>query len=120
MSSDPDIQSTFLLIIILDSDDTNEGTIFAITTINSTTDFVTFMENQFPALSSQDASTIVRLYPKSDQFPNHGEFFSAASNAYGEMTFTCAGILLSSVINKISGGKPTWNYRFVTLKYYLI
>jgi len=71
----------------------------------------TFLENNFPALSTSDGETINELYPKGAQFPGRGEFFSAAAAAYGDMRYICPGILVSTNIAKFEVPNPTWNYQ---------
>ena len=50
------------------------------------------------------------MYPKSEQFPGKGEYYSALANAYGELAYVCPGLLISEKIAE--GGAPSWNYRY--------
>ena len=88
-------------------DDTNEGTIF-VTNAASPTDVASFMKDQYPHLTTADTDAINSLYPLEAPLPQHAPFFPSLSAAYGETTFTCPGLLLSSAFAKYT---KSWNYR---------
>lgn len=71
-----------------------------------------FLQSQYPALTNNMLDEIQALYPKAEQFPNHGAYFSATSNAYTEITFICPGLLISSSAN-IAESSQIWNYQLV-------
>ena len=71
---------------------------------------VDFVSDQFPFVGEGVLEKIKELYPRSTQLPSHGAFFSAAANAYGEITFICPGIFINEQINKYLPGK-SYNYQ---------
>ncbi|KIJ51591.1 hypothetical protein M422DRAFT_26449 [Sphaerobolus stellatus SS14] len=106
-------QGKFVKVPAIFGDDTDEGTIFA-ANASSAAAVASFMMDNFPQLSEKDTDTINALYPLEtpNPFLNHAPFFASASAAYGEFTFVCPGLLISSMIaqhNKI------WNYHFNVL-----
>ncbi|KAI1390218.1 alpha/beta-hydrolase [Hypoxylon trugodes] len=79
---------------------TNEGTVFA-SNCNSSTDFSSFIQDNYPLLTPTQATTITTTYPEniSTPLPLHGPWFPAAASAYGEVTFICpAGLVLDSYV----------------------
>ena len=100
------------LIVNYFSDVTNEGTTFAPADTSSAEELAEFISDQYPFASSEVLNTVKSFYPESTQFPNHGAFFSAASNAYGEITFICPGLFINSQVNNYLAQK-SWNYQYV-------
>ena len=82
------------------------GTIFTPNDFNTTEDMNSFLLDNFPNLDSSSLSKIETLHPKSTQFPNYTEFFSAAALAYGELQYTCPGIFISGEIRDFSSPNP--------------
>lgn len=99
--------SVFRSILISISDDTNEGTIFA-SNASSPAEVASFMQDNFPQLSDANTAAINVLYPKEAPFNGHAAFFPSAAAAYGETTFICPGLEMSSVISQHT---KSWNYR---------
>jgi len=93
----------------VNSDDTDEGTIFA-ANASTPADVTSFMLDNFPQLSANDTRIINELYPLQtpNPFLNHAPFFASASAAYGETTFVCPGLIMSAAIEKKTS---SWNYR---------
>jgi hypothetical protein len=100
--------------LIINSDDTNEGTIFTPFNINSTTAMNNFLQDQFVNLTTAELDRIDQFYPKAQQFPGKGAFWRAAANAYGEMRYICPGIYISTMISS-HGEQASYNYRYVSL-----
>lgn len=74
-----------------------------------------FLQDNFPNLTSSMISTIDKLYPESSQFANHGAFYFAAATVYGEMRYICPGIFISEKINQFRSPLPNWNYQCVAI-----
>lgn len=96
------------------SDDTNEGTIFTPTNLNTTEDMNNFLLNQFPNLTASNLAVVDQLYPIGEQFSNHGAYFSAAAAAYGEMRYICPGILITSSFAQYGYSQSIHNYQCVS------
>lgn len=97
---------------IIFGNDNNEGSYFAVNASNPQNISQFFMDN-YPHLDVADTSAINSEYPLSANPPvaAHAEYFSAASNAYGESTFICPGLLIArSYTRKLP--LSTWNYRY--------
>lgn len=92
------------------SDDTNEGTIFAPTTISSYTGMNTFLRNNFVNLTTPQLSTIDNFYPPGPAYAGKSAYWTAAAKAYGEMRYTCPGIFLSSQFPQFDM-RDSWNYQ---------
>ena len=90
--------------------DTNEGTIFTPTDLNTTSDLNNFLLDNFPFLNDTSLSTIDTLYPVSEQFPDHGENYWNAAAAYGEMRYICPGIFVSDSLRQFNT-QPNWLYQ---------
>ncbi|KAH8831367.1 Alpha/Beta hydrolase protein [Flagelloscypha sp. PMI_526] len=102
-------QGKFISVPLLIGDDDNEGSSFA-ANASSPEEVVTFLADNYPQLSSDDASNITALYPLLPLLPKHAEYFPSASAAYGEGTFTCPSNFIASTLS--NSGSPVWNYRF--------
>jgi acetylcholinesterase len=94
-------------ICICFRDDTDEGTIFA-ANASSAAAVASFLTDEFPQLTTADTDAINALYPLEAPLPQHAPFFPSASAAYGETTFTCPGLEISSALAKYT---KSWNYR---------
>ena len=88
-------------------DDTDEGTVFA-ANASTAADVASFLKDQYPQLSTTDTDNINALYPKEAPLPQHAPFFPSAAAAYGETTFICPGLEISSMLAKYT---KSWNYR---------
>ncbi|KIJ51869.1 hypothetical protein M422DRAFT_776444 [Sphaerobolus stellatus SS14] len=103
----------FVKVPVVFGDDTNEGTIF-VANASSTAQMSTFMQDNYPQLSTQDTDNINALYPliTPNPFNNHAPFFASLEAAFGETTFTCPGLTMSTIMANFV---PSWNYRFNVL-----
>lgn len=94
---------------------TTEGSNFA---ANAATPgaFTSFMRDNFPGLTDDDADAILEHYPKADPLPQHAAWFPSASAAYGESTFICPTNLIMDSFAEGGGGgvsaNETWSYRY--------
>jgi carboxylesterase type B len=70
----------------------------------------TFLKDQFPDLTDAQLAQIDAFYPKAQQFPDSGEYWRAASNAYGQMRYMCPGLYISSAFSNAL--TPSWAYRY--------
>ncbi|KAF8588168.1 triacylglycerol lipase-like protein [Ramaria rubella] len=104
-------EGRFVKVPVVFGDDTNEGTIFA-TNAASPADVASFLLDQFPQLSVADTDAINFLYPLQAPLAEHAAFFPSAAAAYGETTFICPGIEISSALAKHT---KSWNYRYNVL-----
>ena len=100
----------FISLLTASSDDTNEGTVFTPTNISTQQDMSQFLGDQFPFLTDAMSEKINNLYPIAGQFPNHGAYYSAAANAYGELRYICVGRFISTMVNSF-GVENSWNYQ---------
>ncbi|OOQ84607.1 putative triacylglycerol lipase [Penicillium brasilianum] len=106
----------FIKVPVIFGDDTDEGTIFVPKNTASVTDADTFLQNQFPTITQDQLSKINSLYLTEDQtreFPNAQPYWRPASNAYGELRYTCPGIDMSSVY--AAANVASWNYHYAVL-----
>ena len=104
-------RSTNALLMRLDRDDTNEGTIFTPSNTSSYAEMNIFLLSQYPELSREQLAMIDSMYPMAEQFPNTGAFWRTVSNAYGEMRYICPGIFISSAYSNYSS-MSNWNYHY--------
>lgn len=103
-------QGRFVKVPVMVGDDTDEGSYFA---FNASTkaEVAQFLKNYYPNLTKYQLEAINLLYEKSDSLPYHAEYFSAASAAYGDATFTCPGNHIASTVAKHVSPSKVWNYR---------
>ena len=99
------------VLLILYSADSNDGTIFTPTNLNSTADMDNFLLDNWNRLDNKSLSVINGFFPVSDQFPSHGQDFFNAATAYGEMRYSCFGILASRHASRVNKPKTSWLYR---------
>lgn len=105
----------FIKVPIIFGDDTNEGTIFTPSAINTTTEMNHFLKNNFPKLDQTQMDRIDKFYPRAQQFPDRGEYWCSAANAYGEMRYTCPGIHINSQFSNY-GALENWNFHWDVLE----
>lgn len=104
-------QGRFVKVPAIYGDDSNEGTIFAHKTLNTSDESKRFLKDQFPLLTTAQLDKIDALYPKGPQYTGAGTYWSQASLAYGELRYICPGIYVSSAYDR-AGVKSIWNYRY--------
>ena len=75
----------------------------------------TFFLDQYPYLSSQNATEITVVYPENVVLavPSHAAWFPAASLAYGDALFNCPTLNFARYIH--NAGQSVWLYRFNVL-----
>ncbi|KAI1213938.1 alpha/beta-hydrolase [Annulohypoxylon truncatum] len=100
---------------------TNEGASFA-TNASTPDEFGTFMQDNYPHLTSNQTADIVAEYPQALQapLPAHASWFPSTAAAYGEATFICpADYILASYarppvppFNAGVNASRIWGYRY--------
>ncbi|KUJ10568.1 triacylglycerol lipase-like protein [Mollisia scopiformis] len=108
-------QGKFVKIPSIFGDDTNEGTIFTPTGINTSAQFHAFLKDNFVNLTAANLAQIDNFYPQAGQFPGKGVFWQTAANAYGDMRYICPGINISSMLSS-HGVDKSWNYHWDVLE----
>jgi acetylcholinesterase len=103
----------FVRVPVMVGDDTDEGTGFS---PNATTaeEFLDFILDNYPQLTLADLLIIKELYPHpaTPPFPQHAAYFPSAEKAYGEATFICPGIEITSAVARYTSSSQSWNYRY--------
>ena len=89
---------------------TNDGTVFAPTSISNPTEVSNFLKNNYPKLTAADLATINNLYPKGKAYHGAGPYWRSAADAYGDMRYMCPGIYLSTTYDANKAGG--WNYHW--------
>ncbi|KAJ5931129.1 hypothetical protein N7466_006622 [Penicillium verhagenii] len=95
---------------VMVSDDTNEGTAFAVNA-TSAAEVAQFMKNNYPGLTEDQLDTINQEYPLTTALPKHAAYFPSAAGAYGDSTFTCPGNFMSASMARFVSSDQVWNYR---------
>ena len=102
----------FIKVPVIFGDDTNAGTIFTPRGTSSLAQSNTFLQDQFPHLTSEHLKRISQLYPNDGpDFNNAGTWWRQVSNAYGDMRYMCPTLWASSTLARY-GLKGNWNYRY--------
>lgn len=96
---------------VIVGDDNDEGTYFA-PNISTSSEFLDYMQANYPRLTDFDLQRINKTYPPTIQYPHHARYFGAAAEAYGESTFTCPGIEITSSLATYFSPLKAWNYRY--------
>ncbi|KAL9097134.1 MAG: hypothetical protein Q9165_000561 [Trypethelium subeluteriae] len=104
-------QGKFVKVPTIVGDDTDEGESFA---VNATTNeqFLQFLVDNYPNLSSGDLEKINASYPLLPPLPAHALWFHTASQAYGDSTFTCAGNQIAMSVSNYTDRQSSWNYHY--------
>ncbi|KAJ5281976.1 hypothetical protein N7478_007348 [Penicillium angulare] len=95
---------------VMVTDDTNEGTAFAVNATNQA-EVAQFMKNNYPKLSKDQLKSINNEYPLMTPLAKHAAYFPSAAAAYGESTFVCPGNLMSASMAQFVSSEKVWNYR---------
>ncbi|EYE95935.1 putative triacylglycerol lipase [Aspergillus ruber CBS 135680] len=106
-------QGHFIKVPVIFGDVTNEGTTFVPKNTSDVGDADTFIQSQFPQVKLEHLAKINELYLQPNQtqdFPNSGPYWRPASNAYGDIRYTCPGMDMSTVFAK--AGAPSWSYKY--------
>lgn len=101
----------FVKVPVMVAGDTNEGTDFA---YNASTpeQVAAFVQSDYPHLNNQQLQEINDAYPLTAPLPKHAAYFPSAAAAYGDVTFTCGGILISKCVSQYVSPQESWNYRY--------
>ncbi|KAH8898789.1 alpha/beta-hydrolase [Thozetella sp. PMI_491] len=70
-----------------------------------------FLVNNFPHLTAANLTAIDNAYPPAARL-NHQAYFTQVSEAYGNSTFACGGLVISSAVSRYLGASHSWNYRY--------
>ncbi|KAJ5537554.1 hypothetical protein N7494_007033 [Penicillium frequentans] len=103
-------QGKVVHVPVMVSDDTNEGTAFAINATSSA-EVSQFMKNNYPGLTGDQLEGINKEYPLMKALPKHAAYFPSAAAAYGDSTFTCPGNHMSASMAHFVSSDKVWNYR---------
>jgi carboxylesterase type B len=110
-------EGRFLHVPTIFGDDTNEGTVFVPQRTASVSDANTFIQDQFPYISSEQLAWFDSTYlsePDSQTYPNSGPYWEGTSNGYGEVRYICPGIALSELFTTLSVFN-TWSYHYAVI-----
>ncbi|KAF1970784.1 para-nitrobenzyl esterase [Bimuria novae-zelandiae CBS 107.79] len=115
------IDGTFFKIPLLISSVTDEGKMFAPRDLETNTDFIDFMANLLPGLTSDDLAELEKLYP--DPSDGEGPYtdyggrfvstqFERISAAYGDYSYICP---VQETAHRLAvAGAPVYKARFNT------
>lgn len=103
-------QGKVVRVPVMVSDDTNEGTAFAVNATSSA-EVSQFMKNNYPGLTERQLDAINNEYPLMKALPKHAAYFPSAAAAYGDSTFTCPGNHMSASMARFVSPDKVWNYR---------
>lgn len=87
----------------------NEG-VFFVPQASTAQEVITFMNDNYPGLTSDDDAKIAEYYPLSDPAPPNAPYFPSVEQAYGESTLICPAISILEAIRK-ADVEPAWSYR---------
>lgn len=107
------IYSSRISNLILNSDTTDEGTIFVPREVSTLEDFKDFIQGQFPVIKPNHLDVLSKIYPPLHQFPGTGEYWHCTCEAYGELRYVCPGIQLSNFYSRYNV-MEIYNYRCVS------
>ncbi|KAI1374067.1 alpha/beta-hydrolase [Hypoxylon crocopeplum] len=109
-------QGKFVGVPLLMGATSNEGSVFA-TNAATSADMTTFLQNNYPNLTSAQAASVVEQYPQAAAVPSHAAWFPSTAAAYGEATFICPTTFVldasAALFNSTVGGSgEAWGYRY--------
>ncbi|RKF65862.1 Cholinesterase [Erysiphe neolycopersici] len=118
------LDGKFLQVPIMIGGDTDEGNDF-VNNATTSTEVAQYIHNQFPKLSEKNLKKMGELYPLMEPQPLHAPYFPSVALAYGESTFTCPGLLISSAFYNYSSGSedsliPIYHYHYNVQDKYLL
>ncbi|POS83020.1 hypothetical protein EPUL_004958, partial [Erysiphe pulchra] len=118
------LEGRFLPVPIMIGGDTDEANDFVNNASNSN-EVAQYMHNQFPKLSEKNLQRMGELYPLMEPLPLHAPYFPSVALAYGEATFKCPGLLISSAFYNYSSGSrdsllPIFHYHYNVQDKYLL
>ncbi|RFN48553.1 lipase 2 [Fusarium flagelliforme] len=101
----------FVKVPLLTGSCSDEGSNYAVNA-GSSAQFIRYMQNEYPYLTTNDTETILDLYPKEPQLPKHDIWFPSASRAYSEATFVCPTNNMLDAYAEHADPKSLWSYRY--------
>lgn len=106
-------QGRFKRVPLMVGDDTDEGTSFVPSSVNSSATFIDYLKANYPKLTCKDLTRILKAYPSpGKQFLFQNPWFGPAEAAYGESTLICPGIEMTKAAARYLSPQETWNYRY--------
>lgn len=106
-------QGKFIHVPIIFGTDTDDGSSFAPNAL-SPLQISQFFKSYYPTLSPSSLDAINAHYPLniSIPWPGHAPYFGAAAAAYGESTFMCPSLSITSAYTRFSDPEKVWAYRY--------
>ncbi|PTD10342.1 hypothetical protein HYE67_007195 [Fusarium culmorum] len=104
-------KGNFAKVPLLTGSCTNEGSNYAVNA-GSSAQFIRYMQNEYPYLTTKDTETILELYPKEPALPKHDIWFPSASRAYAEVTFVCPTNNMLDAYAEHADPETLWSYRY--------
>ncbi|KAF5665927.1 lipase 2 [Fusarium heterosporum] len=101
----------FVKVPLLSGSCTNEGSNYAVNA-GSSAQFIRYMQNEYPYLTTNDTETILDLYPQEPKIAKHDTWFPSASRAYGEATFICPTNNILNAFAQHADPETLWSYRY--------
>ncbi|KAJ9425033.1 Alpha/Beta hydrolase protein [Fusarium oxysporum] len=101
----------FVKVPLLSGSCTNEGSNYAVNA-GTSAQFIRYMQNEYPYLTTEDTETILDLYPQEPKIVKHDTWFPSASRAYGEATFICPTNNILNAFAEHADPKTLWSYRY--------
>lgn len=112
-------QGKFMKIPVIFGDDTNEGTMFVHKSTNTVQDADNFLRSNIQSINDSQIAQINSIYmahPDDPVYPDAGQYWQGASNAFGEIKYICAGITYSSAYNSDpTTAQSNWNYHYAVI-----
>ncbi|PKS06619.1 hypothetical protein jhhlp_007368 [Lomentospora prolificans] len=81
-------------------------------TDETTEQFVSFIQDNFPGLTDSYAEEMLNHYPLMEPVPQHSAWFPSTYKAYGETTFICPTNLVLDSFAKSGHSDIIWSYRY--------
>ncbi|KAL3427467.1 para-nitrobenzyl esterase [Phlyctema vagabunda] len=114
------IEGTFHHVPVITSTTTDEGKFYTPGDLEGNEEFLDFLHNISPALTSEDVETIGTLYPDPLQYPQTSPYtsspnstqFNRVSAAWSDYGYICPG--QETAYRTSTAGVPTWKVRFNT------
>ncbi|KAH7314164.1 triacylglycerol lipase-like protein [Rhexocercosporidium sp. MPI-PUGE-AT-0058] len=108
-------EGKFVKVPLMIGDDTNEGTGFAADAATQE-EVGSFLQDNFPLLTSSDTAAINGQYPLMEALPQHEAYFPSAAAAYGDAVFSCSSLHLALSFLARDSPSSVWNYRYNVLQ----
>ncbi|KAI0450512.1 alpha/beta-hydrolase [Xylaria acuta] len=104
-------RGAFVDVPVIMGSTTDEGTVFA-TDASTRDQMATFLQSNYPLLSTLNTSAVLERYPQMGSLPNHAAWFPSTAKAYGEATFTCPVSHILNSYTRYTNTSRAWGYRY--------